>query len=166
MRAAAARASGLGAMALMVVLWGWSGCIEKDPAADDDTTDIVDECPDPWDGELEETYDEIYNPDGIWREHAPPKPGVLCYDCHLCADHGAEPIDNTHFVCNHCHDGETGELNETGSDCGCGDLDCETDPPILTCGNCHTDGCNGMIPADVMNGECDFCHVDPEGDER
>jgi len=153
-----------GWLLLAAAAWlAWAGCIEKDPSTgDDDTTDIVDECPDPFDGEMHNTWDEIYNPDEIWREHAEPKPGKLCFDCHLCASHGAKPIDNTHFVCNHCHD-ENGELNTTGSDCGCGDLDCDTDPPILTCGNCHTDGCNGVASAEQMNGLCDFCHIEPEG---
>ena len=147
-------------MQRLALLLVWSGCVGKSgEAADDDTT--VDPCPEPFTEPLTEVYPEPYNPDGIWRRHHEPRNGDMCFDCHLCANDGATVVDNTHFVCNHCHD-ENGDLNDTGSGCECGDLDCEADPPILTCKNCHTDGCNGQASAEQMNGLCDFCHVQPE----
>ncbi len=138
-----------------------AGCIVKTelPVTADDDAD--EECLDPFDGEMTETYEEVYNPDGIWRTHKPPAGQGMCFDCHLCANGGAAPIDNTHFVCNHCHD-ETGAVNDTGSGCLCGDLDCTTDPPELGCGDCHTDGCNGYASARQMNQLCDFCHLPVE----
>ena len=142
----------------IAVLLLTSGCVHKDPAADDDTEgDDTSECPEPFTEAMTEVYDEPYNPDLIWRKHETPEPGQLCFDCHLCANDGAAPVDNTHFVCKHCHDESGGVLDADG--CECGDLDCETDPPTLTCGECHTDGCNGHASAPLMNSLCDFCHV-------
>jgi len=133
-------------------------CIEKNDSLDDD--DSAD-CPDPFDGEFEEVYDEIYNPDGIWREHDPSVDGELCFDCHLCSNSAAQPNDTTHYVCKHCHD-ENGVIGGSDGGCECGDLDCTTDPPTLGCNRCHTDGCNGYASADQMNALCDFCHINPE----
>ena len=140
-----------------------AGCIRKDPeAGDDDTTEA---CPEPFEGPMENTYDEIYNPDGIWRTCDPP-PGSLCFDCHLGAnDAGDSIVDATHYVCKHCHD-ENGDPLYEGGGCECGELDCEVDPPLLTCNECHTDGCNSYASAEQMNGLCDFCHVQPEGEAR
>ena len=129
---------------------------------DDDDDDTTEDCPEPFTEALTEVYDDPYNPDGIWREHDPPEPGVLCFDCHLCANDEAQPIDNTHFVCKHCHDESGGVIDAEG--CECGDLDCEVEPPLLPCADCHTDGCNGCASAELMNGLCDFCHV-PQGVE-
>jgi len=151
------RYAALGALFLALGL-GAPLCIEKEPQLDDDDTS---DCPEPFDGEMTETYDEIYNPDGVWREHEDSVDGELCFDCHLCSNNDAEPIDNTHYVCKHCHE-ENGDINATGSGCECGDLDCDADPPVLTCANCHTDGCNGHASADQMNALCDFCHINPE----
>ncbi len=143
---------------LLAVLLVTTGCLDKKVEARDDDTE--DDCPAPFTDPLTETFDEIYNPDEIWRPHDPPEEGGLCFDCHLCANDGATHIDNTHFVCNHCHD-ESGALDDVGSGCLCGDLDCTTTPPTLTCNECHTDGCNGQASAEQMNGLCDFCHVAP-----
>ena len=149
--------------------WTWlvallllaAGCVNKDPTADDDAgDDDTTECSDPFTEAMTEVYDEPYNPDFIWRKHEAPEPGQLCFDCHLCANNDAQPVDNTHYVCKHCHDESGGVLDADG--CECGDLDCEVDPPILTCGECHTDGCNGHASAPLMNSLCDFCHV-PQG---
>jgi len=138
-----------------------AGCIRKAPAADDDAgDDDTSECPEPFTEAMTEVYDEPYNPDFIWRKHEAPAPGELCFDCHLCANNDAQPVDETHYVCKHCHDESGGILDADG--CECGDLDCEVDPPILTCGECHTDGCNGHASAPLMNSLCDFCHV-PQG---
>jgi hypothetical protein len=135
-----------------------AGCIEKTELpvrGDDDTIDL---CPEPFADEMTETFPEVYNPDGIWRTHKPPQGGAMCFDCHLCAKDGVTPVDNTHFVCNHCHD-ETGAVMDDGSGCECGDLDCSVDPPMLGCADCHTDGCNGHASARQMNQLCDFCHI-------
>ena len=137
------------------------GCVGKEPADDDAGDDDTSECPEPFTEAMTEVYDEPYNPDLIWRKHEPPEPGQLCFDCHLCANDDAKFVDNTHFVCKHCHDESGGVLEADG--CECGDLDCEVDPPILPCGECHTDGCNGHASAPLMNSLCDFCHVPWEG---
>ncbi len=133
------------------------GCVDKAPADDGAGDDDTSECPEPFTEAMTEVYDEPYNPDLIWRKHETPEPGQLCFDCHLCANDDAAPVDNTHFVCKHCHDESGGVLDADG--CECGELDCETDPPTLTCGECHTDGCNGHASAPLMNSLCDFCHV-------
>ncbi len=148
-------------LGLVGLLAAGLACIRKDPSLtppDDDT----DDCPEPFTDPMTEVYDEVYNPDGVWREHDPSVDGELCFDCHLCANGEALPIDNTHFVCKHCHDESGGVIDAEG--CLCGDLDCEVDPPILTCNECHTDGCNGYASADQMNALCDFCHVPPGGE--
>jgi len=147
---------------LALLLAAGQGCIAKTelPVGDDDTTD---DCPEPFTDPLTEVYPKPYNPDGIYREHDPPEPGGLCFDCHLCANDDAQPIDNTHFVCKHCHEESGGVIDAEG--CECGDLDCDVDPPLLPCGDCHTDGCNGSASAETMNSLCDFCHV-PQGDPR
>ena len=148
---------------MVLVVLALQGCGPKDPDATayDDTAE---ECAEPYTGPLVNVYDEVYNPDGVWRTCEPP-PGSLCFDCHLCANGGATLVENTHFVCNHCHDENGDPLFDSGG-CGCGELDCEAEPPLLGCAACHTDGCNGHASAEQMNGLCDFCHVQPEGGAR
>lgn len=93
--------------------------------------------------------------------HEAPTAGAMCFDCHLCANDGASALEVTHWVCVGCHKGPDGSVpDEVQSGCGCGALDCSTDPPTLGCADCHlTESKDGMPTSDHMNELCTGCHV-------
>jgi hypothetical protein len=131
------------------------GCIEKtDPPADDDTTGECVEAP-------VLVVDVFYNVDSpTWCESEMPG-NTSCYECHLCGQTPGAEVDKQHFVCNYCHSEPDGSVPPEGhgSACGCDGLDCSTDPPVLECAECHTDGCNGYVSAQVQRDHCLYCHL-------
>lgn len=104
-------------------------------------------------------------PVGPAMAHASPDAGTLCFACHLCGNDGAGTLETTHWVCVDCHRGPDGAIpEELQSDCGCGTLDCSTEPPTLECEDCHlVDGTNGMPSSQHMNELCSTCHAEGEG---
>lgn len=96
--------------------------------------------------------------------HEAPTGGAMCFDCHLCANEGASALEVTHWVCVDCHKGPDGSVpDEVQSGCGCGGLDCSTDPPTLGCADCHIeDGSNGYPTSGDMNEHCSICHEQGE----
>ncbi len=100
-------------------------------------------------------------PMGPAQAHAEPTDGTMCFACHLCGNDGAETLETTHWVCVDCHRGPDGSVpEEVQSDCGCGALDCSTEPPTLGCEGCHVlDGTNGYPSTQHMNSLCSECHT-------
>ena len=150
------------AFALSAGLWTCSG--KTDPGTSDtngstDTNGTKDSSTtsDSSGGNSHDTWAYIEGPP---LSHADPTEGVMCFDCHLCANEGAEALEVTHYVCRDCHTGPNGEVSDDAAGfCGCGDLDCSVDPPVLGCENCHTDGTNGYESAEQMNEHCSHCHA-------
>lgn len=97
---------------------------------------------------------------GPAMRHEPPTGGVMCFDCHLCADDETPAVEVTHPVCVSCHKGPDGSVpDEVQSGCGCGALDCGTTPPTLGCSDCHVEaGDNGYESSGHMNDLCLACH--------
>ena len=93
--------------------------------------------------------------------HEMPTDGAMCFDCHLCGGEDKGTLDVTHYICVDCHVGPNGSVPEELQDsCGCDAIDCDADPPVLGCNECHTDGKNDQLSADEMNETCTSggCH--------
>ena len=85
----------------------------------------------------------------------------LCVLCHACGTDGtltevAPIIDKTHDVCNACHlpDGSV-DHSSAGGSCEW-EMDCEANPPIVNCNNCHS--------TEYVNNLCLDCHSDLPAD--
>lgn len=102
---------------------------------------------------------------GPAQGHVSPPDDTMCFACHLCGNDGAKTLEVTHWVCVDCHRGPDGSVpEEVQSDCGCGALDCSTEPPTLPCGDCHVvDGTNDYPSTQHMNDLCVACHAAGEG---
>jgi|ETNmetMinimDraft_26_1059896.scaffolds.fasta_scaffold90362_2 hypothetical protein len=136
-----------------------AGCVRKSAVDDDDTTE---ECVE------EESLLTPYYVEGgqIWCGSEMPG-DMTCFDCHLCAVSDEAAVSKQHYVCNFCHDGPSGEVTDTehAETCGCVGLTCEDPTAPLGCVDCHKDGCNGYVSAQVMRDSCLYCHTweVPEG---
>jgi len=142
--------AGLAALALA------AGCIEKtgEPEDDDSATECV---------ETETVLELVYvEGGGPWCGQDMPG-DTTCFDCHFCPASEGTTLSVQHYVCNYCHNGPSGEvLGEHGAGCGCEGLDCDVEPLELLCQDCHTDGCNGFVSAQVQRDSCMFCHGEDE----
>jgi len=144
-------------LGLAALLLTWVvGCIDKDPTLTDDDTadDDTSECI-----EAESLIVDVFVEGQAWCEQE--MPGyTTCFDCHFCGVTEAAEVSKTHFTCNFCHNGPNGEiLDETTGMCGCEGLDCANPPENLGCDECHTDGCNGYVSAQVQRDHCLYCHT-------
>ncbi len=131
------------------------GCIVKTQVpADDDTTEVCIE---------DESVLTPYYVEGgqVWCGAEMPGDST-CFDCHLCAASEEAVVSKQHYVCNFCHDGPSGEITnpEHAESCGCAGLTCEDPTEPLGCEDCHTDGCNGYVSAQVQRDNCLYCHTD------
>ncbi len=89
--------------------------------------------------------------------HGPPNEAAdqMCVVCHTCGSDGtstlqAPIIDRTHDVCNSCHNPD-GSVKVHSSEDGCEwEMDCEANPPIVNCNDCHT--------VEYVNDLCEACH--------
>lgn len=99
--------------------------------------------------------------------HDLPSDGAMCFDCNLCGGDEEGVLELTHYVCIDCHVGPDGSVPEELQDsCGCDTLDCDAVPPVLGCGDCHTDGSNDLPSAQDMNDRCmGGCHL-PAGNPQ
>ncbi|MBT3219835.1 MAG: hypothetical protein HN348_12160 [Proteobacteria bacterium] len=87
--------------------------------------------------------------------------GSLCFDCHVCAEDDVPELDVRHYVCDTCHSNPDGSIPpDVVADCGCEDVDCSTDPPLVPCASCHTVDSTIYPQADYMNGLCEWCHAE------
>lgn len=129
------------------------GCIEKTAVPGDD--DTGEECVE------EQSVVTRYFVEGqAWCGEEMPGDST-CFDCHLCAVSDEAVVDKQHYVCNFCHDGPSGEITnpEHAETCGCAGLTCEEPVEPLGCEDCHTDGCNGYVSAQVQRDSCMYCHT-------
>ncbi len=142
-------------LTLLVAAALLASCIVKDPALDDD--DSADEC-----DEAESVLTPFMVEGQMWCEEEMPG-NMTCFDCHLCAVSEGAEVNLQHYVCNYCHNGPNGEIldPENAGDCGCEGLDC-VENTELTCDDCHTDGCNGYVSAQVQRDNCLYCHDNPD----
>lgn len=148
----------LAAAVLFLALGG--GCIEKTRVpGDDDTTEPC--------IETESLVTRYYVEGGqVWCGAEMPADST-CFDCHLCAASEEAVISKQHYVCNFCHDGPSGEITdlEHAETCGCAGLTCEDPTAPLGCDDCHTDGCNGYVSAQVQRDHCLYCHSEAPPDD-
>ncbi len=140
----------LGLMAASLVA---AGCIDKTETPGDD--DSAGECV-----ETESVIELVFVEDGgEWCGEEMPG-NTTCFDCHFCPASEGTTLSVQHYVCNYCHNGPSGEvLGEHGAGCGCEGLDCSVEPLDLQCSECHTDGCNGFVSAQVQRDSCLYCHL-------
>ena len=147
-------ATGLVALLLM----GTIGCIDKDPSLPTDDDDTTDDCI-----EAESLIEDFFIEGQAWCEQEMPG-NTTCFDCHFCGVTEAAEVSKTHYTCNFCHNGPNGEiLDEATGMCGCEGLDCADPPENLGCDECHTDGCNGYVSAQVQRDHCLYCHTGTGG---
>ena len=148
-RRAASWAVGLAACAVV------SGCIDKTGEQPQDDDSGEGECV-----ETESVLELVFVEDGgQWCGREMPG-DTTCFDCHFCPASEGSTLSVQHYVCNYCHNGPSGEvLGEHGAGRGCEGLDCEVEPLELHCQDCHTDGCNGFVSAQVQRDSCLYCHL-------
>lgn len=142
------------ALPLLAAVLVAAGCIDKtgeQPADDDSAGECV---------QTESVIEPVFVEDGgLWCGKEMPG-DTTCFDCHFCPASEGTTLSVQHYVCNYCHNGPSGEvLGEHGAGCGCEGLDCETEPLELLCSDCHTDGCNGFVSAQVQRDSCLYCHL-------
>ncbi len=99
--------------------------------------------------------------------HVVPGGGSMCFNCHLCGEDDVPNLDVSHYVCVECHVGPDGSVPEELMDtCGCESIDCDADPPVVGCDECHTDGKNDLLTSDEMNDLCmGTCHQPDDGED-
>ena len=112
-------------------------------------------------GHSADSSDSPVEPAGPDIPHEHPVDGAMCFDCHICGGEEQGHLEVTHYVCVDCHVGPDGSVpEELQDDCGCDGVDCDADPAVTNCGDCHTDGSNDTSTAADMNRLCTVgCHL-------